>query len=102
LYSRGGQTVPTVVTNDASTYETAGVGELCGVPSAFGCTPTGNPYNNFTNNNNNPFGTVSTQVHELGHSLFQIQAGSAFIPEPNGEIGQALEDCVTRYHVITK
>jgi RHS repeat-associated protein len=102
LFSSRGQNVPIVVTNDSSSYNAAQVGALCGLPAAFGCTLPGNPYNNFTNNNNKAFGTVVTQVHELGHSLFKITAGSNLIPEPNGEVGNALEDCVKQNHGIQR
>jgi RHS repeat-associated protein len=102
FYSRSGQSVPIVVANDASTYNAAQLGNFAGKPYVFGLTKPdrGGPYRNFTNNNNNSFGTLITQVHELGHSLFTITAGSSFISEPNGEIGKALEDCVRQRHGI--
>jgi RHS repeat-associated protein len=99
-FARGGQIVPIVVSNDASTYTAAQLGPLSHSPSgwAYGWTPPvhqlGSPYRNFTNNNNNAYGTVITQVHELGHSLWDIFAGSPLVPEPQGEAGKALEDCV--------
>ncbi len=102
LLSSKGDNVPIVVTNDAATYNAAQLGPLCGVSAAYGCTLPLNPYNNFTNNNNNAFGTVTTQVHELGHSLFKIASGSNLIPEPNGEAGQALEDCVKQQNGIQR
>ncbi len=96
--SRGGDNVPITVVNDAASYNAVGVGQLCGVSFAYGCTLPGNPYLNYTNNNNNGIGTAITQVHELGHSLFEITAGSPAIPEPNGEAGQLLQDCVKNHH----
>jgi RHS repeat-associated protein len=101
-FSSKGPNVPIVVTNDAASFNAAQLGGICGVPTALGCTLPGDPYNNYTNNNNNPFGTASTQVHELGHSLFKITSGSNLIPEPNGEVGKALEDCVNKKHGIQK
>jgi len=103
LFSFKGPNVPIVVTNDAATYNAAQLGPICGgLSAAHGCTLPGNPYNNFTNNNNNATGTLLTQVHELGHSLFKINSGSNLIPEPTGEAGKALEDCVKSHHGIQR
>jgi hypothetical protein len=53
-------------------------------------------------NNAPAFGTVDTQVWELGNSLWDIQAGSIFVPSPTGnkEPGNVLEKCVTAAHGI--
>jgi hypothetical protein len=102
-FSNGGRVVPITVKNDAATYNATQVGGLCRVAWAFGCTAPGTPgypYTNYTNNNNNSFGKVTTQIHELGHSLWTITAGSGLIPEPNGEAGDVLENCVTMHHGI--
>jgi hypothetical protein len=105
-FSNGGQVGPIVVGNDASTYNAAQLGQLSQAPGGFvyGWTPTpsafGSPYQSFTNNNNNAWGTARTQVHELGHQLWVITAGSSNIPEPTGEVGQALQDCVEQNNGI--
>jgi RHS repeat-associated protein len=104
LFSGHNVLAPITVTNDAFTYNADGIRQLCNGAATelvVGCT-TANPYLNYTNNNNTPFGTLTTQVHELGHSLFKITSGSNFIPEPNGDIGKALEDCVKTNHGISK
>lgn len=89
---------PIVLTNDAATYTSAELNARYGpAPSngtILGVTPYTNPYNSFTNNNNNPIGTLRTQVHELGHQLFRILTGvSSWVPEPE-ELGTKLDDCV--------
>lgn len=101
-FSGGGYVVPITVTNDAHTYNAAQVGQKCNLPAAFGCTLSASPYTNYTNNNNNAYGTVSTQVWELGNSLWVIQAGSSLIPVPTGkdEPGRVLENCVKGGHGI--
>jgi RHS repeat-associated protein len=101
-FSGHGDTVPITVTNDAHTYNAVQVGQLCHEPSAYGCTLSKQPYTNYTNNNNNAFGTVDTQVWELANSLWVIQAGSSLIPVPTGdkEPGKVLENCVKANHGI--
>ena len=88
-----GSNVPIVVSNNATRYDAAQIAQISGVPNAVGFTDRRFPYENYTNNNNNLIGTLRTQVHELGHSLFTIGAGSSWIPEPR-DMGKALEDCV--------
>ena len=82
-----------VVTNDAATYNAAQISQRAGT-AAVGYTPPGDPYNNFTNNNNNSIGTLQTQVHELGHSLFAITSGLSSLVPDRVERGTSLEDCV--------
>jgi len=101
FFSRGGSTVPIVVTNDASTYNAAQIGPMGGRSWAYGFTDPRTPYNNFTNNNNNAFGTLITQLHELAHSLFTITTGSALVQEP-AEQGFELENCVRGNHGIAR
>jgi hypothetical protein len=104
---RGGAKGLIVVTNDATSYTSAQLNVLAGAPLPPNSTTTGLtypafPYNNFTNSNNNAIGTLISQVHELGHSLFRITSGlSPFLPETESDpdyYGHALEDCVKRYH----
>jgi RHS repeat-associated protein len=98
-----GNTVPITVANDASSFNYAQIGQLCDVPGgAYGCTIRTQPYTNYTNNNNSAFGTVGTQVWELGNSLTSIQAGSIFVPIPIGpkEPGNILVKCVIAAHGI--
>jgi len=101
LFSFKGANSTITVKNDAATYNAVQVGALCGLSAALGCTDPSSPYTNFTNNNNSPYGTVATQVHELGHSLYDITTGEYFLPEPK-DMGQALEDCVKKNHGIQK
>jgi hypothetical protein len=98
-FSGHGNTVPITVTNDANTYNFAQISDKAGVP-AFGFTDPFHPYTNYTNNNNNAYGTVDTQVWELGNSLWRIQAGSPFIPWPSVEPGKTLENCVRNHNGI--
>src|SRR6266576_4850994 len=102
-FSHAGRVVPITVTNDAASYNATQIAGLCGDPRAVGCTAPGTPgypSTNYTNNNNNVFGTVATQIHELGHSLWTITAGSGFIPQSNSDAGRTLENCVTTRHGI--
>ena len=101
--SGGGKIVPITVTNDAHTYDAAQIGAIVGshFGYAFGFTDPSNPYTNYTNNNNSAYGTVDTQVWELGNSLSVIQS-SKFIPVPTGdkEPGNVLTNCVKAGHGI--
>ena len=104
--SRAGQSGLVVVTNDAATYTSAQLNERWA--AAHGrSVPRGTtvggltdprdplyPYNNFTANNLTPMGTIVSQVHELGHSLYRIISGlSPFVEEPQ-DMGRALQNCV--------
>jgi RHS repeat-associated protein len=101
-FSGGGYTVPITVANDAHTYNAAQIGAIANSPSgyAFGFTDPFHPYTNYTNNNNNAYGTVVTQAWELGNSLWRIQAGSGFVPWPSVEPGKTLDNCVRTHNGI--
>jgi hypothetical protein len=100
LFSFRGPNSTITVTNDAQTYNAAQIGPLCGLNGpALGCETSTNPYLNYTNNNNSAFGTVVTQIHELGHSLYDITTGVGLNPD-SADTGKSLEDCVKKNHGV--
>ena len=99
LRSRGMGVGPVIVSFNASSYTYAQISQMEGT-QAFGFTDPRFPYKTYGNNNNNAVGTLLTQVHELGHALFDItQVSSPLVPEPY-EMGNALEDCVKNHRGI--
>lgn len=102
-FSGGGYIVPITVTNDAHTYSAAQISKRVGNGELdVGMTDPFHPYTNYTNNNNHAFGTVDTQVWELGNALWRIQAGDAYIPWPAPEPGSVLENCVRKHSGIQR
>lgn len=95
--------MPITVTNDAHTYSAAQISKRVGNGELdVGMTDPFHPYTNYTNNNNHAFGTVDTQVWELGNALWRIQAGDAYIPWPAPEPGSVLENCVRKHSGIQR
>jgi RHS repeat-associated protein len=88
------------VRNDARTYTSAQLNEIYARSgrrlqsggTIVGLTFQGSPYTNYTNNNN-VLGTARSQVHEFGHSLYEILTAVGDDDGPTGH-GSPLDDCV--------